>query len=223
MKNRNFLIVLALCFSFNSFSQKKVKLETRIDSVSYAIGVSMFQSASQFNHEIDYNMVVAGILAASKQEAMMTPEAAMECITMVANTENEARNMQNLEEGKRFLEKNKMEEGIVETASGLQYRIIEPGDGPKPTNSDKVKVHYTGYLLDGTVFDSSVERGEPVVFGVTQVIQGWTEALQLMPIGSKFKVFIPSNLAYGDRQMGNDIMPGSTLVFDIELLEIVID
>jgi len=126
----------------------------------------------------------------------------------------------NKREGEEFLAKNKASEDVITTASGLQYTILKEGKGPKPTYGNRVKVHYTGTLLDGTVFDSSVERGEPAVFGVGQVIQGWVEALQLMPVGSKWKLFIPQELAYGENGAGQ-IKPYSVLVFEVELLEIV--
>ncbi len=118
-----------------------------------------------------------------------------------------------------FLAENKKKEGVIETASGLQYKVVTMGTGAKPSATDRVKVHYHGTLLDGTVFDSSVERGEPITFGLNQVIAGWTEGVQLMPIGSKFIFYIPSNLAYGDRAAGS-IKPGSTLIFEVELLDI---
>ena len=121
--------------------------------------------------------------------------------------------------GERFLAENKAKEGVFVTPSGLQYKIIKEGNGPKPSLSDKVKVHYRGSLIDGTVFDSSVERGEPLVFGVGQVIAGWTEALQLMPVGSKWMLYIPYELGYGSREAGQ-IKPFSTLIFEVELLDI---
>jgi FKBP-type peptidyl-prolyl cis-trans isomerase len=214
-------MIMGLCISFNAFAQKKVKLENRTDSVSYAIGVSMHESTLQFNHELDFEMIVAGIIAASKGESIMEVDAARDCIMNAADAENAEKGKANIAEGKKFLAENKMKDGVIETESGLQYTVGQLGEGSMPVLSDKVKVHYSGYLLDGTIFDSSIDRGEPVVFGVTQVIKGWTEALQLMPVGSKFKVYIPSDLAYGNRQMGNDIMPGSTLIFDIELLDII--
>jgi FKBP-type peptidyl-prolyl cis-trans isomerase FklB len=123
--------------------------------------------------------------------------------------------------GSAFLAENKSKPGVQTTASGLQYVIEKEGTGAKPVSTDRVKVHYTGMLIDGKVFDSSVERKQPAEFGVTEVIKGWTEVLQLMPVGSKWKVFIPSDIAYGDRGAGADIGPGSTLIFDIELLDIV--
>ncbi|NJK83657.1 MAG: FKBP-type peptidyl-prolyl cis-trans isomerase, partial [Saprospiraceae bacterium] len=112
-------------------------------------------------------------------------------------------------------------EGVIVLESGLQYKILKAGEGAVPTAKDKVTVHYHGTLIDGTVFDSSIQRGEPATFGVTQVIQGWVEALQLMPQGSKWRLFIPANLAYGSRSAGPSIKPNSALIFDVELLDIV--
>ena len=126
----------------------------------------------------------------------------------------------NIEEGKKFLEANAKRPGVVTLPSGLQYEIMKAGNGPVPKSTDRVKVHYTGTLINGQVFDSSVQRGEPAVFGVTQVIQGWVEALQLMPVGSKWKLAIPYSLAYGERGAGRDIGPFSTLIFEVELLGI---
>ncbi len=122
------------------------------------------------------------------------------------------------EKGIAFLKENGSRQGVVTTASGLQYEIITAGTGPKPTSSQTVKVHYEGTLVDGTVFDSSYQRGEPIEFGVTQVIPGWVEGLQLMPVGSKWKLFIPSDLAYGTRGAGGLIGPDETLIFTVELL-----
>jgi len=127
----------------------------------------------------------------------------------------------NLQEGLDFLDENKKRAGVVTLASGLQYEIIKAGEGKKPAAKDKVKCHYHGTLIDGTVFDSSVQRNQPAVFGVNQVIQGWVEALQLMPVGSKWKLFIPSNLAYGSAGAGANIGPDTTLIFEVELLAIV--
>jgi FKBP-type peptidyl-prolyl cis-trans isomerase FklB len=124
-------------------------------------------------------------------------------------------------EGEKFLEENKKKAGVTTTASGLQYEVIKTGDGPKPTATDKVKTHYHGTLTNGTVFDSSVDRGEPVEFPVNGVIKGWTEALQLMPVGSKWKLFVPYSLAYGERAAGPQIPAYSAFVFEVELLEIV--
>jgi FKBP-type peptidyl-prolyl cis-trans isomerase FklB len=122
-------------------------------------------------------------------------------------------------EGEKFLAENKMKDGVVALPSGLQYKVIKNGDGAKPVSTDRVKVHYHGTLMDGTVFDSSIQRGEPAVFGVGQVIKGWTEALQLMPVGSKWVLYIPYDLAYGAREAGT-IKPFSNLIFEVELLDI---
>ncbi len=128
--------------------------------------------------------------------------------------------LKNKQEGQSFLTQNKNEEGVVETPSGLQYKILTQGDGDeRPTATDRVKVHYHGTLLDGTVFDSSVDRNEPISFGLNQVIKGWTEGVQLMSVGDKYRFFIPSGLAYGNRSAGK-ITPSSTLIFDVELLGI---
>ncbi len=127
----------------------------------------------------------------------------------------------NKKAGAEFLEINKNKAGVVTLPSGLQYEVIKKGDGERPGASDKVRCHYHGTLINGVVFDSSVQRGEPAVFGVSQVIPGWVEALQLMPTGSKWRLFIPSELAYGERGAGDSIEPNSTLVFEVELLDIV--
>ncbi len=123
--------------------------------------------------------------------------------------------------GAKFLAENGKREGVTTTASGLQYEVLKKGDGPKPVPTDRVNVHYHGTLLSGKVFDSSVDRGQPITFGVQEVIKGWTEALQLMPVGSKWKLFIPSEIAYGDRGAGGDIGPNETLIFEVEVLGIV--
>lgn len=125
------------------------------------------------------------------------------------------------QEGKEFLAENAKREEVTVLESGLQYEVLKQGNGPKPTASSQIKCHYHGTLINGEVFDSSVDRGEPAVFGVGQVIKGWTEALQLMPVGSKWKLYIPSDLAYGDNGAGGKIGPGATLIFEVELLEIV--
>ena len=125
------------------------------------------------------------------------------------------------EAGNAYLAENRDKEGVITTESGLQYEVITSGDGAKPTTADQVTVHYHGMLTDGTIFDSSVDRGQPATFGVTQVIKGWTEALQLMSVGDKWKLTIPSGLAYGDQGAGGMIGPGATLVFEVELLEVL--
>ena len=122
--------------------------------------------------------------------------------------------------GREFLEQNAKNDSVVQTTSGLQYMVLKEGTGAKPGPTDKVTVHYTGKLLDGTVFDSSVERGEPATFALNQVIPGWTEGLQLMSEGAKYRLFIPSELAYGSKGAGEQILPNSTLIFDVELIKV---
>ena len=133
----------------------------------------------------------------------------------------EEKKTRKLKAQKEFLKQNADREAVVTLPSGLQYEVIKKGDGPKPTQTDRVKVHYRGTLMDGTVFDSSIERNRPASFGVTGVIKGWTEALQLMPVGSRWKLYIPQHLAYGEQAKGNDIEPFSLLIFEVELLEIL--
>ncbi|MCK8492457.1 FKBP-type peptidyl-prolyl cis-trans isomerase [Spirosoma sp. RP8] len=179
--------------------------------------------------ELNNDLLTRGLQdALSGQKTQLTQEQAGQILNAYAqkqyairNAEGQKASAENKKIGSAFLTENKAKSGVVTTASGLQYSVEKEGTGAKPTATDRVKVHYTGRLLDGKVFDSSVERGQPMEFGVNEVIKGWTEALLLMPVGSKWKLFIPSDLAYGDRGAGADIKPGSTLVFDVELLDIV--
>ncbi|MBN2635048.1 MAG: FKBP-type peptidyl-prolyl cis-trans isomerase [Prolixibacteraceae bacterium] len=226
-----YLLVMSIIFTSASCSQsgaQKVKLETSIDSVSYAIGVLFGASnkeqlknvpaGDEINTEI---MAAAFTLATTDGEVLFSDEEANMMVNDFFQKESKKIAQKNLEEGNAFLEKNKTREGVITTESGLQYEIITEGTGAKPTEEDQVEVHYHGTNIDGTIFDSSVERGEPVTFGVTQVIPGWTEALQLMPAGSKWKVYIPANLAYGEQSPSPDIKPNSVLIFEVELLNIV--
>ncbi|WP_299577918.1 FKBP-type peptidyl-prolyl cis-trans isomerase [uncultured Sunxiuqinia sp.] len=218
------VVVLAACQPQGSRNEN---LATSADSASYAIGVLVGDQNKQqlestgsadFNTEI---LVTAFEKQLKGEETKMTIEEARTFIQSYFQKMAEAEGVANEKEGAEFLAANKEKEGVTVTESGLQYEVIEAGNGPKPTAEQQVKVHYTGTLIDGTVFDSSVERGEPATFGVGQVIPGWTEALQLMPVGSKWKVYIPGNLAYGPRGAGADIGPNATLIFEVELLEIV--
>ncbi|SFF36032.1 FKBP-type peptidyl-prolyl cis-trans isomerase FkpA/FKBP-type peptidyl-prolyl cis-trans isomerase FklB [Sunxiuqinia elliptica] len=219
------LLVLAACQPQGS--SRQAKLATNADSASYAIGLLVGdQNKQQLEasgaDELDYSILVTAFEEQlNGAEAQMTTEEAQTFIRTYFQQLAEAEGEKNKQEGEAFLAKNKEKEGVEVTESGLQYEVITEGTGAKPTADQKVKVHYTGTLLDGTVFDSSVERGEPTTFGVGQVIPGWTEALQLMPVGSKWKVYIPGDLAYGPRGAGADIGPNSTLIFEVELLEIV--
>ena len=153
------------------------------------------------------------------KNAVMTSEDAQTLADSFQQKMKEAKFAEQKAEGEKFLAENKSKEGVQTTESGLQYKILKEGTGAIPTESDKVKVHYEGKLIDGTVFDSSLERGEPITFPVTGVIKGWTEALEMMPVGSEWELYIPQDLAYGDREAGN-IPPYSTLIFKVQLLGI---
>ena len=194
-----------------------------MDKVSYALGLSIgnnFQNSGINDLQIeDFVKGLKDILGGQ------TPEISYDEAKQVINDyfmklQKEKFEI-NKKAGEEFLNINKGKAGVVTLPSGLQYQVLQKGEGPKPTASDKVKCHYHGTLINGTVFDSSVQRGELSVFGVSQVIPGWVEALQLMPVGSKWRLFIPSDLAYGEHGAGEAIEPNSALVFDVELLDIV--
>ncbi|MEG2070823.1 MAG: FKBP-type peptidyl-prolyl cis-trans isomerase, partial [Bacteroidales bacterium] len=173
--------------------------------------------------EVDLNTFIKGFTDGVNGKNQFSQQE-IEEIFNVFNAEMQAKQNKDVDaekaKGAAFLAENKKKEGVITTPSGLQYKVIKMGTGAKPTATDKVKVHYHGTTLDGNVFDSSVQRGEPISFGLNQVIKGWTEGVQLMPIGSKFIFYIPSDLAYGDRGAGGAIKPGATLIFEVELLDI---
>lgn len=218
---------------------KEVKsLETALDSVSYAVGLSMSGQLKSNFSEVNKSLLNQGIRNGldstnllieakdiqkvlsgyfqKKQQAQMKERQA------TAAKEAEAKFAENKKAGEEFLAANKSKEGVKTTASGIQYIIMKEGSGEKPAGpSTKVKVHYHGTNLEGNVFDSSVDKGTPSTFGLNQVIKGWTEGVQLMNEGSKYKFFIPQELAYGAQQRGADIKPFSTLIFEIELLEVI--
>jgi FKBP-type peptidyl-prolyl cis-trans isomerase FklB len=200
-----------------------VALKTSQDSISYAIGLSVANFYKQQNiTDINTALVTRAINDVSRKNKLLLDEQqANQCIVNYMQKAKAEKSSGNKKVGEAFLAANKNKPGVTALPSGLQYSIIKAGTGPKPGLTDKVMVHYHGTLIDGKVFDSSVERGQPIELSVNGVIPGWTEALQLMPVGSKWKLFIPSNLAYGDQQAGPLIAPGSTLVFDVELLDII--
>jgi FKBP-type peptidyl-prolyl cis-trans isomerase FklB len=193
-----------------------------MDKVSYALGLSLGNNLlSSGINELNYAKLARGIQDVMENEK---PEISyQEAQAIVNDFFHELQSKvgeQAQAQGKAFLEANGKRTGVVTLPSGLQYEIMTKGTGSIPKASDSVKVHYHGTLIDGNVFDSSVQRGEPATFGVTQVISGWVEALQLMPVGSKWKLFIPSALAYGAQGAGQAIAPHSALIFEVELLEI---
>ncbi|NDW10268.1 FKBP-type peptidyl-prolyl cis-trans isomerase [Dysgonomonas sp. 520] len=194
-----------------------------MDKVSYALGLSIGNNF--LNSGIDkldiasFTQALQDVL--SNSALTMSYDEAKAIINDYFTKLQEERLEINRKAGQEFLDINAKKDGVVTLPSGLQYEILKKGDGAIPKATDQVKVHYHGTLINGAVFDSSVDRGEPATFGVTQVISGWVEALQLMPVGSKWRLFIPSNLAYGESGAGQMIEPNSTLIFDVELLDIV--
>ena len=194
-----------------------------MDKFSYAIGLGIGQNllsmvAQGINVE-DFAQAIADVL--NRKETAISHNEAREIVNKYFMELEEKMNAENIEKGKAFLEENAKKEGIVTLPSGLQYEVITEGNGKKPSATERVKCHYEGTLIDGTLFDSSIKRGQPAVFGVNQVIKGWVEALQLMSEGSKWRLFIPSELGYGAQQAGEMIPPHSTLIFEVELIEVL--
>lgn len=202
---------------------------TEEQKISYALGMNIMGNLSELPVEIDVDSIISAIkdVAAGGKTALEVEEyrkymqifqnkvqsAGQQAVAKAAESNKAA--------GKEFMAENAKKDGVKVTSSGLQYRVITEGSGAKPSATSKVRVHYTGKLTDGTVFDSSVQRGEPIDFALNQVIAGWTEGVQLMTPGSKYEFVIPSDLAYGDRGAGNAIPPGATLVFEVELLAVL--
>jgi FKBP-type peptidyl-prolyl cis-trans isomerase FklB len=207
-------------------------LTTRTQKFSYALGMDIGSkvgpSLKKQSVEVDPNLVSQGLKdAMAGAKTRLTEQEAQAVLTEVQSEVNKQRQESaqkaaaaNKSEGAAFLAANKAKAGVVTLPSGLQYKILKDGTGPKPTPSDTVACNYRGTLINGTEFDSSAKHGEAAKFGVGQVIKGWTEALQLMPVGSKWQLFVPSSLAYGERGAGGDIGPDATLIFDVELLSI---
>ena len=206
-----------------NFTKIYLVMDSDLEKVSYAVGMSIGESLKAQNLEdIDTKKLSLAMDTIFKnQDPLFTPEEANSIIQAYLDTKKYAAYGSLKLEGEKFLKNNKSNKDIQSTESGLQYEIIKSGNGVKPAKTDTVSVHYHGTLIDGTVFDSSVERGTPASFGVHQVIPGWTEALQLMDIGSKYRLFIPQELAYGaNPHPGGPIQPFSALIFEVELLEI---
>jgi len=207
-------------------AQQKTILNSSADSACYAIGVlngaGLRENMQSFPGETNLNALAEAFvhaLTGDLETLLLNPNESQEYLQAFVMKLTEKEDEAAKEEEMRFLAENKTKEGVIETESGLQYKILQQGEGDKPGLTDRVTVHYKGTLLDGTVFDSSEERGEPATFGITQVIQGWTEVLQLMPLGARYMVWIPSELAYG-KQANGPIKANSTLIFEIELLGI---
>ena len=200
-----------------------MSLESQVEKFSYAIGLSLASNLLQSGiRTVELEALFDAIKDVMEgKQPKISPQDANQVIEEFFKTKQDSEGAHNAKEGADFLSKNKNEEGVVELASGLQYKILTEGNGPKPVATDKVKCHYHGTLINGTVFDSSVNRGQAAEFPVNGVIKGWVEALQLMPVGSKWRLFIPSNLAYGDQGAGGAIGAKGTLIFDVELFAII--
>jgi FKBP-type peptidyl-prolyl cis-trans isomerase FklB len=238
MKKIIFLLLL-VALAAPSFSQKNKKnrhsppppppaftLKSGADSISYTMGILSMESVNQqllkkFNIDVDMDVFLKAMADYMKDTFLISPEQSDEYMSKYISDRETKKAESDRVAGIKFLEENSKKPGVIKTSSGLQYEVIQMGTGNKPGLTDRVKVHYTGTLVDGTVFDSSVKRGEPAVFILNQVIPGWTEGLQLMPEGSKFRFYIPSELGYGSRSAGPIIKPNSVLIFDIELISIL--
>lgn len=227
MKKVIFIVVVGLMFSScklfkKAEKEKGTELTTNSEKFSYALGLSIGENLMQAGIDsVDVDYLVKGITDLIKQNEKLISSDEAEMVVQQYITELEQRKARvNREVEEKFFEQNKKNEKVKTTESGLQYEVIKEGNGPKPTIVDQVSVHYHGTLIDGTVFDSSVERDEPMTFPVTSVIPGMQEALLMMPVGSKWKLYIPSSLAYGETGAGGVIDPYSPLIFEVELLAI---
>jgi FKBP-type peptidyl-prolyl cis-trans isomerase FklB len=206
-----------------------VKIKSKEDSVSYFLGLTYGSQLKQANIDsvFQYQAFVKGLTEAIEEDTMPVSRFMIQTYLSGFFKEFQEKQLRNqfkdyITQNKGFLETNAKKDSVVKLPSGLQYIILKEGKGEKPTMNDRIKVHYIGSLIDGTIFDSSFKRNQPAEFHVGQVIPGWTEAMQLMPVGSKWKVFIPENLAYGAQPpQGSGIQPFSTLIFEVELLDIL--
>ena len=229
---RCLLVLIILIFStINCFAdEKKEESIEKADlekQISYALGYDIFDKLKE-NFDLDLDSFIMGARDNFEKQPKLTEEKLKQTLVSYQRIARQKQierikieSKENREKGLKFLEDNKLKTGIVSLPSGLQYKVIAAGDGALPKATDTVECHYKGTLIDGTVFDSSYQRGKPATFQVGGVIQGWIEALQMMKVGSKWELYIPSELAYGDRGAGALIKPGSTLVFEVELLGIV--
>jgi len=236
MKIKGLVVLLAvMALLYGSCARnpvKSAKMKNSVDSLSYAFGIYNYNALMNDSLILNPLVVAKAMWESEKGNPKMDDEAARTYIMMFISKRDMERSEKQAEmnkeiyrdyinENQTFLAKNRERSDVTVTESGLQYEVIKMGSGPKPTLESTVKVHYVGILIDGSEFDSSVGRGSPAQFPLNGVISGWTEALQLMPVGSKFKLYLPESIAYGPGGAGDVIKPYSTLIFEVELLEIV--
>lgn len=230
MKTLGLVAMVVLLVSCNNKGMSQKPLKTELDSVSYAIGMDVAKNVKKSFDEFDNDLFIQGFVNASDSTDLIIDEAKAQELVRAYFQKKQKEEMakrieegeKNKEEGEKFLAENKTKDGVVTTDSGLQYIVLKEGTGVKPQATDKVKIHYHGTLIDGSVFDSSVDKGTPIEMRVNQFVKGFSEGLMLMPVGSKYKLFIPSNLGYGaNPRPGGVIKPNSTIIFDLELLEII--
>ena len=230
MKKTLITACVAVAMTSGSVFAEGTKLASEDDRLSYSLGMLIGDRIlKQYSEEIDYYILLEGMraqhqgkeTAMSMEEAHMSMQASEEKAAAEAAEKAKKESAKAIALGQAFMLQNKSVEGVMTTESGIQYQVLTAAEGPKPKATDKVKVHYKGTTIDGKTFDSSYDRGEPAEFGLNQVIPGWTEGVQLMNVGSKYKFVIPSSLAYGEQGAGSSIGPGETLVFEVELLDIL--
>jgi FKBP-type peptidyl-prolyl cis-trans isomerase FklB len=225
-------VIALILGSCGTSAVKNAKIKTNEDSLSYAFGIVNYNALSQDSLVLNPMLVAKAMIDGKEGKTVMSDEVARQFIMTFINAREAVKAEKKaaldkevfkdyIQQNEAFLVTNKAKAGVITTESGLQYEVIKMGTGPKPTKESTVKVHYAGTLIDGTEFDSSIKRNEPAQFPVGGVIAGWTEALQLMPVGSKFKLYLPQSIAYGAAGAGEVIKPYSTLIFEVELLEIV--
>jgi len=216
------LIFAAFSLALPLFGQEKSpQLKDQKDKVSYSIGLNIGFNLGRQNVQVNPDILAAGIKDAIAGKPQLNADQVKEVMAAFEKDmqqKQKAVGEKNASEGAKFLEENKKKEGVKATASGLQYKVLKEGTGPQPKETDTVTVNYRGTLINGTEFDSSYKRGQPATFPLNGVIKGWTEGLQLMKTGSKYQFVVPANLAYGDRNVGPDIAPNSTLIFEVELI-----
>jgi FKBP-type peptidyl-prolyl cis-trans isomerase FklB len=223
------VITLLLSAGCTSTGSNKVALKDTSEKASYAFGIKLGQQLRESPTEIDLQAFQAGVdTAYHEKKPLISSQEMTQAIgefqrQQAADLQKKQQQtaQENAAASAKFLAENKQKPGVITLPSGLQYKIIKPGRGPKPTADDQVEVNYKGTLPDGTVFDSSYQRGQPATFGLSSIIPGWSEALKLMPQGSEWRIFVPANLAYGARGAGSAIGPNQALVFDIDLLKVI--